>query len=74
MGLEVISMTRYEEIYAGKQVCCTCIHFYQHYGKGKKKYHLVDCGHCCYPRLKTRKTDQTCEHWKGKKREPVSDS
>ena len=64
-------MTRYQELYAGKKVCCNCVHYFQHYGKRKRGYHVLNCGHCCYPRLKTRRPDQTCENWRAEK-EPVS--
>lgn len=55
----------YRELYAGQQVCCTCVHYQQHYYRGKKQYHEVYRGHCMVPRVKTRKPDQSCKFWKG---------
>lgn len=68
-------MTYYQELYAGKQVCCNCTHYYQHYRKGKKRYSIVAWGHCGYPRIKARRPDQTCGNWtpEPQKEEPVSD-
>ena len=40
------------------KLCTNCKHFYQHYNdKGDK----VQCGHCTYPRLKTRMPYDTCD-------------
>ncbi len=64
-------MTKYEKLYAGQQVCCNCVHYYQHYVRGEKRYIIVHCGHCTFPRLKSRSPGQTCEHWQENK-EPVS--
>ncbi len=64
----------YIEIYEGKQVCCTCKHFHQHYSFDLGHYHLVWCGHCTECRMKFRKPDQTCGEWAPKEEEPVSQS
>lgn len=53
----------YQKLYAGQQVCCTCVHYQQHYCRGKKRYYEVYYGHCIKVRLKTRRPDQTCELW-----------
>ena len=55
------------EFYEGQKVCCTRSYFRQHYGKDRRGYLPVNCGHCRYPRLKTRKPNQNCEYWKPKK-------
>ena len=44
--------------------CGGCRHFHRHYVKwGDDGYRPVDYGHCVYPRLKKRRTDETCPHW-----------
>ena len=67
-----IFMPDYQKIYTGKQVCCNCVYYRQHYGKRGDGYQPIYCGHCVYPRLKTRQPDQTCGNWKAEKEEPVS--
>ena len=64
MGVVVIYMDAFSEIYEGQKVCCTCAHYAQHYRKSNRGYSPVDCGHCSFPRVKNRKPDQTCEYWK----------
>lgn len=45
-------------------ICKDCQHFHQHYIKCGKKYKLVWCGHCDYPRLKKREAGTpACEHF-----------
>lgn len=67
-------MTLYQKEYAGQKVCCTCVHFCQHYsyGESPKRYRLVFAGHCIYPRIKFRRPDQSCERWRGREKEPAS--
>jgi len=60
-------MTEYEALYAGKQVCCTCAYYCQHYRRDRKKYTPVHCGHCTVIRVKTCKPDKSCERWRAKK-------
>lgn len=44
-------------------LCVNCRHFYQHYnGKGQR----VRCGHCDYPRVKTRMPYDICDHFQRK--------
>lgn len=38
-------------------LCVNCQHFYQHYNE---KGQAVKCGHCDYPRVKTRMPYDTC--------------
>ena len=49
-----------------KEECCkSCKHFRQHYVKMGRRYSEVFCGHCVYPRLKTRKPDaEGCKYYK----------
>jgi len=56
----------YEKLNQGKQVCCTCAFYIQHYRKDGEKYYHVFCGHCVSGRLKSRKPGQTCERWQAK--------
>lgn len=65
-----MDMTEYQKIYEGKQVCCTCACYCQHYRRDGKGYAPVYCGHCTAVRVRTRKPDQSCEHWKSKKKVP----
>ncbi len=45
-----------------KQTCERCKYFIQHYVRHGKGYGKVYCGHCRYPRLKSRKPDtQACD-------------
>lgn len=46
-------MTEYQKVYAGEKVCFTCRYYIQHYGRDKKKYYILACGHCIFPRIKT---------------------
>lgn len=47
------------------RICKNCIHFRQHYIKSGKSYREIMYGHCVYPGLKKRETDQkACEHYK----------
>ena len=57
-------MDEFLGIFEGKKVCYTCAHYAPHYRKTERGYWAVHCGHCSFPRVKTRKPDQTCEHWK----------
>ena len=40
--------SNYPELYQGKQVCCTCTHFVQHYRSDEARAAFVEvgCGHC----------------------------
>ena len=65
----------YPELYQGKQVCCTCSHFVQHYriDEALNAFVAVGCGHCRFPRLKRRPPEQTCDNWRPiERKEPVS--
>ncbi len=47
--------------------CKNCQHFHQHYTVSQSKFHGCDCGHCVYPRLKTRKPDtKACKHFQAR--------
>ena len=56
-----------------EQACCkTCKHFRQHYVQYGRRYDWANCGHCVYPRLKTRAPDTpACGHYRprGEKKE-----
>lgn len=50
--------------------CATCKHFRQHYIKFGRRYSPISYGHCVYPRLKKRETDnKACEHYKARETE-----
>lgn len=46
------------------EACYNCAHFQAHYTRDGA---LIYRGSCCYPRLKTRKLCDTCEHFEDKK-------
>ena len=54
------------------KTCQDCTHFIQHwhevekgYVTGEKMYERLNCGHCKYPRLKTRAPGtRACQHFK----------
>ena len=47
-----------------KPTCKQCIHFYQHYILDEQRCTSVNCGHCNYPRLKSRTpTTPACKHF-----------
>ena len=49
-------------------ICKNCKHFRQHYIKRGNRYDEIHYGHCVYPRLKKRNTDEkACEHYKERK-------
>jgi len=45
------------------QICETCQHFHQHYGRMGDKYYKVHCGHCTGIHLKKRKPNQKSCEW-----------
>lgn len=51
-------MFDYKKLYAGRQVCCTCASFVQHYRKdlynGEVRYLTISCGHCMKQRRPKR--------------------
>lgn len=44
-------------------VCRNCRHFRQHYIQLGRRYVTTNCGHCVYPRLKSRRPDDSCARW-----------
>jgi hypothetical protein len=40
-----------------ERTCATCKHYVQHYVQHGRRYGAAYCGHCRYPRLKSRKPD-----------------
>lgn len=56
-------------ILEGEEVCSNCKHYYQHYVKTEdREFYACNCGHCIYPRTKTRKPNQHCDNFEMKKR------
>ncbi len=44
--------------------CNTCAHYRQHYTFDHRKIFRVYCGHCTYPKVKTKRPDSTaCDHY-----------
>ncbi len=47
--------------------CMNCKHFYQHYIVKRASWGWyadpIYVGHCCYPRFKSRKCGDVCEHF-----------
>lgn len=64
-------MTEQERFYAfghwemkTTPMCATCAHYCQHYAECRPGvFHVVNCGHCMYPRLKMRKPHNLCDHY-----------
>ena len=47
-----------------KKLCKDCKCFYQHYGLGEKGFIRLHCGHCCFDKLKDKKSEQkACVHF-----------
>lgn len=42
-------------------MCYNCKHFTVHYVL-TDKLHMIDCGHCGFPRIKNRRSYDLCEH------------
>lgn len=45
--------------------CVNCTHYYQHYiyVNHDKAYIPINEGHCCYPRVKRRRPEDSCERF-----------
>lgn len=56
-----------------EKLCKHCRHFRQHYIRFGWRYEPVNCGHCVYPRRKTRRPDDTCARWTAREGEVVDD-
>ena len=61
-------MFDYQKLYAGEQVCATCVHYVQHYRRDiqeeKEVYLSVACGHCLKRRPKRYPPEApACELW-----------
>lgn len=61
---------------AGREKCCAnCEHFMQHYirdpGNGMfvREYVPIFMGHCPFPRLKNRRANEKCEHFRPRNKE-----
>ena len=47
-----------------QNTCNTCIHYRQHYTFDRRKIFRVYCGHCTYPKVKTKRPDaKACENY-----------
>ena len=47
-----------------KKTCKTCAHFHQHYSLKDGRITRVFCGHCIYPKVKTKRPFSTaCENY-----------
>ena len=55
-------MKGYEE--HSEKVCGSCQHFRLHYIRmDEKNYSPTHYGHCVFPMLKKRRTEENCPHW-----------
>lgn len=44
--------------------CSSCVYFRQHYSLDSKKLFQVYCGHCTYPRVRSKKPDsKACQQY-----------
>lgn len=48
------------------EICMNCKHFYRHYILTKRRYMPAHYGHCVFPRVKSKKTYDTCGHFERK--------
>ena len=47
-----------------KQRCNTCVHYRQHYAFDERHIFRVYCGHCTFPKVKTKCPDsKICENY-----------
>lgn len=56
-----------------EKICQNCKYFYQHYTKDESKDRFLQafCGHCVYPRIKTRTpVAPACAHFCAKMETP----
>ena len=60
------------------QCCANCAHFHQHYIRSaqvskphKHCFWPIGQGHCTYPRMKNRRTDDVCEYFERKQDEEL---
>ena len=59
---EVIKMSGYEAL--SVETCGNCKYFRRHYIRRENdNYSPLQYGHCVYPRLKKRRTEEHCAHW-----------
>lgn len=63
-------MDKYCNIKEETECCANCEHFYRHYTDNRFRpdifgeFKLMHEGHCGYPRLKTRRLTDVCDHFK----------
>ncbi|MBQ8308227.1 MAG: hypothetical protein IJX96_00160 [Clostridia bacterium] len=50
-----------------KHFCCQCENYRSYYSKGRDQFFVAYAGRC-FPQEKTVDAEDTCEHWKEKKR------
>jgi len=54
------------------QTCKTCAHYRQHYHYDGERCFVVNCGHCVYPRLKTRQPNtKACGNYLPRQEQPL---
>ena len=47
-----------------KITCKTCVHFRQHYGISEGRIFRIHCGHCTFPKVRTKRPDaNACQHY-----------
>ena len=47
-----------------QNICKTCVHYRQHYTFDHRKIFRVYCGHCTYPKAKTKRPNsKACENY-----------
>ena len=48
-----------------QNTCKNCVHYRQHYAFDQRKIFRVYCGHCTYPKAKTKRPDaKACENYR----------
>ena len=47
-----------------QKTCKTCVHYRQHYAFNQRMIFQVYCGHCTYPKIKSKRPDtKACAHY-----------
>ena len=57
-----------------REVCGTCVHYWQHYVLHKGQFRPLWYGHCAQPWRRHPSPEEVCPRWEGDEQEPVSRS
>lgn len=56
--------------------CVNCVYYYPHYIRESRsgRYTPIYSGHCVHPRMKPRKAYDTCENFKNRREEELTEN